>query len=152
MALLDTTIVNVSLPKITAYYETTIDQISWVIDSYNIAFGVVLLTAVRFADQFGRKKIFQIGLILFVIASVLCGLSQSIGLLILFRSIQGLAAAMIVPVCVPLVLVHTQAEKVGVVTALFGIMAGVSTALGPTIGGVISENFSWQWIFLLMYR
>lgn len=149
MALLDTTIVNVSLPKMTTYYETTIDQISWVIDSYNIAFGVVLLTAVRFADQFGRKKIFQIGLMLFVIASVVCGLSQSIELLILFRSIQGLAAAMIVPVCIPLVLVHTPAEKVGVVTALFGIMAGVSTALGPTIGGVISENFSWKWIFYI---
>jgi len=149
MALLDTTIVNVSLPKITAYYETTIDQISWVIDSYNIAFGVVLLTAVRFSDQFGRKKIFQIGLILFVVASILCGISQSIDLLILFRAIQGLSAAMIVPICVPLVLVHTPTEKVSVVTALFGIMAGISTALGPTIGGVISEYFSWQWIFYI---
>lgn len=62
MALLDTTIVNVSLPKITAYYEATFSEISWIIDSYNMAFGVILLTAVRLADQFGRKRIFQIGL------------------------------------------------------------------------------------------
>lgn len=149
MALLDTTIVNVSLPKITAYYEATFGEISWIIDSYNMAFGVILLTAVRLADQFGRKRIFQIGLLLFTVSSLLCGLSISVEMLIIFRAIQGLAAAMIVPVSIPMVLVHMPAEKIGSVTALFGIMAGVATSLGPTIGGFLSEKFAWQWVFYI---
>ncbi|WP_141433137.1 MFS transporter [Bacillus sp. 03113] len=147
MALLDTTIVNVSLPKITEYYGTTMDQISWIVDAYNLTFGIVLLTAVRLADQFGRKKLFQIGLVLFTVSSLLCGFSQTVEILIVFRTLQGLAAAIIVPVSVPMVIVQMSSEKVGSVTALFGLMAGVAAALGPTLGGILSENFSWQWIF-----
>ncbi|MGE6256369.1 MFS transporter [Heyndrickxia sporothermodurans] len=149
MALLDTTIVNVSLPKIADYYNTSIDQISWVVDSYNVAFGVILLTAARLADQFGRKRVFQIGLFLFIFSSLLCGLSQSIELLVIFRAVQGLAAAMIVPVSIPMVLVHTPSEKIGSVTALFGVMSGIAAASGPTLGGILSENFSWQWVFYI---
>lgn len=149
MALLDTTIVNVSLPKIADYYNTSIDQISWVVDSYNVAFGVILLTAARLADQFGRKRVFQIGLFLFIFSSLLCGLSQSIELLVIFRAVQGLAAAMIVPVSIPMVLVYTPSEKIGGVTALFGVMSGIAAASGPTLGGILSENFSWQWVFYI---
>lgn len=149
MALLDTTIVNVSLPKIADYYNTSIDQISWVVDSYNVAFGVILLTAARLADQFGRKRVFQIGLFLFIFSSLLCGLSQSIELLVIFRAVQGLAAAMIVPVSIPMVLVHTPSEKISSITALFGVMSGIAAASGPTLGGILSENFSWQWVFYI---
>ena len=83
MALLDTTVVNITLPKMTEYFNTTMDHISWVVNAYNLATAVILVTASRLADQFGRKKLFIAGVVLFTISSLLCGISSSLQALIL---------------------------------------------------------------------
>lgn len=148
MALLDTTIVNITLPKMREYFETDLERISWVINGYNLAFAVLLLTAARLADQFGRKKVFIIGVVLFLVSSYLSGISGTVNMLIFFRVIQGLAAAMVVPVTIPLA-VELFPKNRGAVMGVWGAMAGLAAAGGPSLGGFLSTSFNWQWIFFI---
>ncbi|WMT39092.1 MFS transporter [Paenibacillus sp. D2_2] len=147
MALLDTTIVNITLPEMTRYFGGTVSQISWVMNGYNLAFAALILTASRLADQFGRKKIFILGLVLFTLSSLLAGLSGSLGMLILFRVIQGLAGAIIVPVTIPLTTTTFPKEKHGMIIGIWGAIAGLAAASGPSLGGILTEKLNWQWIF-----
>ncbi|MCM3038147.1 MFS transporter [Paenibacillus motobuensis] len=147
MALLDTTIVNIALPEMTRYFGGTVSQISWVMNGYNLAFAALILTASRLADQFGRKKIFILGLVLFTLSSLLAGLSNSLGMLILFRVIQGLAGAIIVPVTIPLTTTTFPKEKHGMIIGIWGAIAGLAAASGPSLGGILTEKLNWQWIF-----
>ncbi|HEX7066002.1 MAG TPA: MFS transporter [Bacillales bacterium] len=148
MALLDTTIVNITLPKMTEYFKTDLERISWVINGYNLAFAVLLLTAARLADQFGRKKIFLIGVALFVVSSYLSGISETVDWLIFFRVVQGLAAAFVVPVTIPLA-VGLFPNNRGAVMGVWGAMAGLAAAGGPALGGFLSSSLHWQWIFFI---
>jgi len=104
MAILDTSIVNITLPCITAYFKSDIKAMSWVVNGFNLAFAVPLITASRLADQFGRKKIFSFGLFSFTLTSFLSGIAPSENWLIFFRVLQGLSAAALVPVTLPIVL------------------------------------------------
>lgn len=149
MALLDTTIVNITLPKMTEYFNTTMDHISWVVNAYNLAFAVTILTASRLADQFGRKKLFLIGVFLFTISSLLSGISNSLQLLIFFRALQGLSAAIVVPVGAPLSIEIFPIEKRSTIMALWGAFAGLAAASGPTLGGIITQMFNWRCIFFI---
>ncbi|RCX16512.1 EmrB/QacA subfamily drug resistance transporter [Anaerobacterium chartisolvens] len=147
MALLDTTIVNISLPKMTDYFHTNVKDISWVINGYNIAFAVLMITASRLADQFGRKKFFLFGLFAFTLSSCLSGLSTSLQMLIIFRVLQGLSAAILVPVTVPLIIEIFTMKKLGMIIGLWGAIGGLAAACGPALGGVLTEIFNWQAIF-----
>ncbi|WP_027086689.1 MFS transporter [Cohnella panacarvi] len=149
MAILDTTIVNVSLPRISEYYHADMERASWVVDAYTLVFGVLLLTASRLADQFGRRKWFQIGLVIFTVSSLLCGFASTAEQLIAFRILQAFGAAIIVPVVIPIVVSHLPNDKLGKVTAIFGGVAGLASALGPVLGGILSDTIGWQWIFLI---
>ena len=149
MALLDTTIVNITLPKMTEYFNTTVQNISWVINGYNIAFAVMIITASRLADQFGRKKLFIMGVIAFTASSLLSGLSTSSEMLIAFRVVQGLSAAFVVPVTVPLAVNIFPPEKNGMVAGLWGAFAGLAAASGPSLGGILTQFFSWRFIFFI---
>lgn len=149
MALLDTTIVNITLPKMTDYFHTDVNTISWVVNGYNLAFAVVLITASRIADQFGRKKIFMIGVFAFTLTSFLSGISSSVDQLILYRVLQGLSAAFVVPITMPLAMELFPVEKRGAVGGIWGAFAGLAAASGPALGGIISQNFNWQWIFFI---
>lgn len=147
MALLDSTIVNVTLPEMTRHFATDMDSMSWVVNGYNLAFAVFLVTASRLADQFGRKKLFIIGISLFVLSSLLAGLSVSLPLLITFRVLQGLAAAIVVPVTVPLTIELFPPSMQGAVIGIWGAISGLAAASGPTLGGVLTDSFGWQAIF-----
>lgn len=149
MALLDTTIVNITLPKMTEYFNTTMAHISWVVNAYNLAFAVIILTASRLADQFGRKKLFIIGVFLFATSSLLCGISSSLQVLIFFRALQGLSAAFVVPVTMPLSCEVFPPEKRGTIMALWGAIAGLAAASGPTLGGILTQFFNWRYIFFI---
>ncbi|AWI05792.1 MFS transporter [Clostridium drakei] len=149
MALLDTTVVNITLPKMTEYFNTTMDHISWVVNAYNLSTAVILVTASRLADQFGRKKLFIAGVFLFIISSLSCGISNSLQALILFRTIQGLAAAFVVTISVPLSLEIFQPEKRRTIMALWGAFSGLAAASGPSIGGIVTQFFSWRYIFFI---
>jgi EmrB/QacA subfamily drug resistance transporter len=149
MALLDTTVVNITLPKMTQYFNTTMAHISWVVNAYNLAFAAIILTASRLADQFGRKKLFIVGVFLFTISSLLSGISNSLEVLILLRALQGLSAAFVVPVAMPLSAEIFPPEKRGTIMALWGAFAGLAAASGPSIGGIVTQFFNWRYIFFI---
>jgi EmrB/QacA subfamily drug resistance transporter len=149
MALLDTTVVNITLPKMTEYFNTTMDQISWVVNAYNLATAVILVTASRLADQFGRKKLFIGGVFLFTISSLLCGISNSLQALILFRTLQGFAAAFVVTIAMPLSSEIFPPEKRRTIMALWGAFSGLAAASGPSIGGIVTQFFNWRYIFFI---
>lgn len=149
MALLDTTIINIALPEMTRHFGGTVSQISWVMNGYNLAFAVFILIASRLADQFGRKKVFMIGVLLFTITSLLAGLSTSLEMLIILRVIQGLAGAIIVPVTIPLTTTTFPKEMHGAIIGIWGAVSGLAAASGPALGGIITEKLNWQWIFFV---
>ncbi|WP_234124489.1 MFS transporter [Clostridium hydrogenum] len=149
MTLLDTTIVNITLPKMTEYFNTTMNHISWVVNAYNLAFAVVILTASKLGDQFGRKRIFIAGVFLFMLSSLLAGISNSLELLIFFRTLQGISAAFVVPVTMPLSAELFPPEKRGTIMALWGAFAGLAAASGPTLGGILTQFFNWRYIFFI---
>lgn len=149
MALLDTTIINIALPEMTRHFGGTVSQISWVMNSYNLAFAVFILIASRLADQFGRKKVFLIGIILFTLASLFAGFSTNLGTLIALRVLQGLAGAIIVPITIPLTTTTFPKEMHGAIIGIWGAIAGLAAACGPSLGGIITEKLNWQWIFFV---
>ncbi|WP_410513651.1 MFS transporter [Paenibacillus sp. BR2-3] len=149
MALLDTTIINIALPEMTRHFGGTVTQISWVMNGYNLAFAVFILTASRLADQFGRKKVFLAGIMLFTVASLLAGFATSLGMLIALRVVQGLAGAVIVPVTIPLTTTTFPKEMHGLIIGIWGAVSGLAAASGPALGGIITEKLNWQWIFFV---
>ncbi len=149
MALLDTTVVNITLPKMTEYFNTTMDHISWVVNAYNLASAVILITASRLGDQFGRKKFFIAGVFLFTIFSFLCGISTSLKILIIFRAFQGLCAAFVVTIAMPLSSEVFPPEKRRTIMGLWGAFSGLAAASGPSIGGIITQFFNWRFIFFI---
>ncbi len=149
MALLDTTIINIALPEMTRHFGGSVSRISWVMNGYNLAFAVFILTASRLADQFGRKKVFIFGVALFTLTSLLAGFATSLGMLILLRVIQGLAGAIIVPVTIPLTTTTFPKEMHGLIIGIWGAVSGVAAASGPALGGILTQNLSWEWIFFV---
>lgn len=147
MALLDSTIVNVALPDMTKSFQSGMDHMSWVVNGYNLAFAVCLITASRLADQFGRKKLFIIGVTGFVIASALVGMSGSLTMLITFRVIQGMAAAIVVPVTIPLAVDLFPPQMRGLILGVWGGISGLAAASGPTLGGILTDAMGWQAVF-----
>ena len=134
MAILDSNIVNITLPEMTKTFHTSIDTISWVANTYNVAFVSCLLIAARLADQFGRKKLYIIGLLGFSISSFMCGIA-TFHTLVAFRIIQGISAAVIVPVAMPLGLNLVPREKQGMIGRHHGSFWGLAAAIGPSFGG-----------------
>jgi EmrB/QacA subfamily drug resistance transporter len=149
MVMLDSTIVNITLPVMLRFYKTDMSTISWVVNGYNLAFAVVMLTGSRLADQFGRKKVFRIGLIVFTLTSLLAAIPSSIHMLLFFRVLQGLAGGLLVPVSMPLIIGLFSKAKRGMVIGIWGAVAGVAIASGPSLGGIIGEYLTWQWIFYI---
>lgn len=149
MALLDSTIVNITLPNMARALDSSMSTISWVVNAYNLAFAVLILSAARIADLFGRRLVFAVGLALFTGASALCGLSHTASSLILFRALQGLGGAVIVPVSVPLVADLFPMEKLGLLTGIWGAVAGLATACGPVLGGFLTTSLGWPSIFFV---
>ncbi len=149
MALLDTTIVNVTLPEMTRHFGTPMDDMSWIVNGYNLSFAVFLITASRIADQFGRKRLFLIGTVLFVVTSILCGLSTSVEAMVVFRVMQGLSAAIVVPVTIPLAADLFPKEKHGMVLGIWGAVASLAAASGPTLGGILTDSIGWEAIYFV---
>jgi len=149
MALLDTTIVNVTLPEMTRQFNTAMEDMSWIVNGYNLAFAVFLITASRIADQFGRKRLFLIGTVLFVVTSILCGLSTSVETMVFYRVLQGLSAAIVVPVTIPLAADLFPKEKHGMVLGIWGAISSLAAASGPTLGGILTNSIGWEAIFFV---
>lgn len=147
MAVLDSTIVNVGLPKIMASFGVGIDKIEWVITAYMLALAVMLPTSGWMADRFGYKKMYASGMLLFTFGSFLCGISGEENMLIISRVIQGLGAGTIMPIGMAIVVREFPPNKRGLALGFWSIAAAASISFGPLIGGYLVDNFSWQLIF-----
>lgn len=151
MSLLDTTIVNVALPTIRTSLDASESTLSWIISGYALAFGLALIPAGRIGDRFGHKWVFVTGLALFTVASVACGLAQSDVQLIIARVVQGLGGGIFFPAVAAFIQLLFPPMTRGKAFAVLGAVIGVSTALGPVVGGLliqaIGEETGWRWIF-----
>ena len=147
MAVLDSSILNVGLPKIMASFGVGLDKIEWVITAYMLAMAVMLPTSGWIADKFGYKRIYFIGLLLFTVGSLLCGISNDENSLIISRIIQGLGAGTIQPLGMAIITREFPPKQRGIAIGFWAIAAAASISFGPLIGGYLVDNFSWQLIF-----
>jgi len=144
---LDSTIVNVSLPKIMSSFGVGLSTIQWVITAYLLSMAAMLPTSGWFADKFGYKKVYFWGLFLFTFGSLLCGLSNDENTLIISRVIQGLGAGIVQPLGMAIITREFPARQRGLALGFWAIAAAASVSFGPLIGGYLVDNFSWQLIF-----
>jgi MFS transporter, DHA2 family, multidrug resistance protein len=149
MQALDTTIANVALPYIQGSVSASSDQINWVLTSYIVAAAIMTPPSGFLAGRFGRKRVLLTAIAGFVIASILCGLSQSLDQIVLFRLMQGLFGAALVPLSQGFLLDMYSLEERGSAMALFGVSVMVGPVLGPVIGGWLTDNISWRWVFYI---
>ena len=145
---MDVTIVNVALPAIERDLHATLSELQWVMDAYTLVVACLLMLSGSVADRVGRLRVFQIGLVLFTAGSVLCSLAPSIAGLIAFRALQGLGASMLNPVALSII-ANSFTEKQARARAIgvWGAVAGISFALGPLIGGALTQAVGWRSIF-----
>jgi EmrB/QacA subfamily drug resistance transporter len=147
MIMMDNTVVNVALPSIRRELGIGISELEWIVNAYALTFGVLLLAGGRLADLYGRRLIFIVGLVIFTAASLACGLAGSASVLIAARTIQGVGAALMNPATLSIITATFPPRQRG--TAI-GIWAGVSAlalAIGPLVGGLLTEHVNWSWIF-----
>jgi len=149
MEVLDTTIANVALPYIAGSMGVSEDEASWVVTTYLVANAIILTASPFLARMLGRKTFFLISLGLFTLSSLLSGIAPNLQLLLLFRIMQGLGGGGMVPVAQSILADTFPPEKRGQAFALFGVAVVVAPVVGPTLGGWISDNWSWQWAFLI---
>lgn len=149
MIMLDTTIVNVAIPAMSAGLNTTLDQILWVLNAYILVYAVLLITAGRLGDLYGQRNLFAIGLAVFTVASALCGFAQSAEQLIAARVLQGVGGAILVPQTLAILTSLFPPDRRGAAFGIWAGVAGLATLAGPTVGGAIVTYIDWRWIFFV---
>ena len=149
MQALDTTIANVALPYMQGSLSASLDQINWVLTSYIVAAAIMTAPIGWIADRFGRKKLFITCVAGFTVASLLCALAQNIEQMVLFRLLQGMAGAALVPLSQSVLLDAYTVEERGQAMAVWGIGVMLGPIMGPTLGAWLTDNYSWHWVFLI---
>ena len=149
MILVDTTIVSVATPAIIEDLHADVNDVVWVTSAYLLAYAVPVLITGRLGDRYGPKNVYLIGLTVFTLASLWCGLTASIGMLIAARVVQGLGASMITPQTMAIITRIFPTERRGAAMSLWGATAGVATLVGPILGGVLVDGLGWEWIFFV---
>ena len=149
MEVLDTSIANVALPHMAGNLGASNDQSTWVLTSYLVSNAIVLPISGWLASLFGRKRFFLLCIVLFTVSSLLCGAAPSLALLIVFRVIQGVGGGGLQPMAQAILADTFPPQKRGMAFALYGITAVMAPTIGPTLGGWITDNYSWRWIFYI---
>jgi len=147
MAALDTLVVATALSTIRLDFGATVEQLEWTVNSYNLTFAVLLITAAALGDRYGRRKLYAAGLALFTVSSAACALAPDVGWLIAARAVQGAGAALVITLGLALLSAAFPAEKRGAAIGIFSAITGLSVASGPLVGGAVVEGISWEWIF-----
>ena len=146
---LDSTIANVALPHMAGSFSSSNEETLWVLTSYMIASGIILPSVAWFSGVFGRKKFFLNCVAIFTIASLLCGLATTLNQMILARILQGLGGGAIVPVAQAILLENFPLNKRRMAMSIFGVGVIIAPIIGPVLGGWITDNYSWHWIFFI---
>jgi EmrB/QacA subfamily drug resistance transporter len=149
MLLLDLTIVNVALPTIQRSFHASLADLQWVIDAYALSLAALMLTAGSLADRFGRRVVFAVGVGIFAVGSLLCGLSSDAVFLCVARAAQGIGGATMFATSLALLSDAFRGRDRGTAFGVFGAVTGVSVATGPVLGGIITSGLSWRWIFFV---
>ena len=147
---LDATVVNIAFPALQAEFPSVSRSgLSWVLNAYAVVFGALLVTAGRLADDRGRKKVFLAGLVLFALASALCGIAPTVPLLVGARALQAVGAALLVPASLALLLPEFPLAKRSAAVGIWGAVGGLAAASGPSIGALLVEGPGWRWVFFV---
>ncbi|MCH8614912.1 DHA2 family efflux MFS transporter permease subunit [Sphingomonas sp. SM33] len=149
LQVLDTTIANVALPHMQASLSATQESINWVLTSYIVASAIALPISGWLADRVGRKRLLLISVVGFTVASVLCAMATSLTEMVIFRALQGVSGAFIVPLAQATLFDINPREKHGQAMALFGGGVMIGPILGPVLGGWLTDNYNWRWVFLV---
>ncbi|MFE2322584.1 DHA2 family efflux MFS transporter permease subunit [Streptomyces sp. NPDC059385] len=149
MTLLDLTIVNIAIPEMIDALGATLDQTLWVVSGYALVLAVLLITAGRLGDLWGPRNLFVAGVVVFTAASIACGLATGPVMLIAARGVQGLGAALLTPQTMALIMSVFPAARRGTAMGIWGMVAGLATLSGPTLGGVLVSTVGWRCIFLV---
>jgi EmrB/QacA subfamily drug resistance transporter len=149
MIMLDNTIVNVALPSIQRDLNIGISELEWVFNGYALTFGVLMLTGGKLADMLGRRRIFIAGLVIFTLASLGCGLASSAGMLIGARVVQGVGSALMNPATLSIITATFPPRQRGMAIGIWAGVSGMALAIGPLVGGLITQHWSWNWIFFI---
>lgn len=149
MNILDTSIANVAIPTIAGNMAVSADEGTWVITSFAVSMAIVLPLTGWLAKRFGEVRLFVFSTALFTLASVMCGLANNLPLLIFFRVVQGAVAGPMIPLSQSLLLANYPPEKKGLATALWAMVAVAAPVMGPIMGGYLTDNYSWPWIFYI---
>ncbi|WP_324642660.1 DHA2 family efflux MFS transporter permease subunit [Pseudarthrobacter sp. LT1] len=149
MILIDSTIVSVANPRIMEGLHADINSVIWVTSAYLLAYAVPLLITGRLGDRFGPKRLYLLGLVVFTLASLWCGLAQNVETLIVARVLQGLGAAVMTPQTMAVITRIFPPDRRGSAMAIWGATAGMATLVGPILGGVLVDGLGWEWIFFI---
>ena len=150
MAYLDNNIVNVAIPTIQRSLHLSVSGLEWVVSSYLLTLAGLLLVGGRLADVYGRRRVFQLGLAVFTVSSLAAGLAGSGGVLIASRAVQGIGAALLMPATLAVIVAaFTDARERNTAIGIWAAAGALALALGPALGGLISQHLHWGWIFLI---
>src|SRR3954466_4348007 len=149
MIMLDNTIVNVALPSMQQSLGLKISELEWVVTGYALTFGALMLTGGKLGDLLGRRRIFVVGLVIFTLSSLACGLASGAGLLIAARVVQGVGAALMNPATLSIITVTFPPRERGTAIGIWAGISALALAIGPLVGGLITEHINWNWIFFI---
>ena len=149
MIMLDNTVVNVALPSIQRDLGIGLSELEWTVNAYALTFAVLMLTGGKLADFFGRRRVFLLGLAIFTVSSLLCGLATSGDVLIGARTVQGVGAALMMPATLSIISATFPPRQRGMAIGIWAGVSAMALAIGPLIGGLITEHIDWSWIFFV---
>jgi EmrB/QacA subfamily drug resistance transporter len=149
MVALDVLVVSTALSSIRLHLGASIEELEWTVNAYSLSFAVLLMTGSALGDRFGRRRLFAVGLGLFIAASAACALSPSVGWLIAARAVQGAAAALVAPMSLALLSAAFRPERRGWALGIYSAITGLAVLGGPVVGGAVTQGLAWQWIFWL---
>jgi EmrB/QacA subfamily drug resistance transporter len=149
MVILDTGALFTALPRMQRDLHASLASLQWTVNSYGIAFAAGIITAAALGDRFGRRRVFNVGLTLFTLSSAACALAPNTAELTVARTVQGLAAAAVLPLSLTILTTAYPPQRRGLIVGIYGGLAGLAVAAGPVIGGVVTEELGWHWIFWL---
>jgi EmrB/QacA subfamily drug resistance transporter len=149
MAFIDSTVVNVALPALQTSFHATVVGVQWVVESYGLFLGALILVGGSLGDLFGRRLMFTLGVAIFAVASLSCGLASNIDQLIIARSIQGVGAALLVPGSLAIISTSFDERSRGQAIGTWSGFTAITTAVGPVLGGWLVEHASWRWVFFI---